>query len=85
MHTTDFTSSCENFIIFLVKVTAANGQRGLSILVSSLGTILTVFVTPPMLVWLIPSLKDINIDVGKVILHTVTWILLPIGVSSYLN
>ena len=58
-------------------------HRGLSILISALGTILSVFTIPPMLVWLIPSLQHIHIDVGKILLSTVIRILLPLLVSSY--
>ena len=70
-----------NFYCFVLKVIAANGHRGLSILISVLGTILSVFTIPPMLVWLIPSLQNIHIDVENILVSTVIRILLPLLVS----
>ena len=63
------------------KVTAANGHRGLSILVSVLWIVISVFTIPPMIAWLIPSSQQINIDVGKLLLNAVLTILLPMVVS----
>ena len=65
----------------LFKVTAANGHRGLSILVSILCTVISVFTIPPMIAWLIPSSQQINIDVGKLLLNAVLTILMPMVVS----
>jgi predicted Na+-dependent transporter len=65
-----------------LKTTAANGNRGLSILISVLGALLSIFTVPPMLVWLIPILQDIHIDASKVLLGIVIRILLPLLVSK---
>ena len=69
----------------LILVTQANGHRGLTILISVLCTILSVFTVPPMLAWLVPTLQNVHINVGKVLLNTVLRVLLPLLIGRGLR
>ncbi|XP_028408150.1 uncharacterized protein LOC114530736 [Dendronephthya gigantea] len=62
----------------LIMVTAANGHRGLTVLVSILCMIISVFTVPPMLGLLVPTMQHVNISVGKLLLNIVIRILVPL-------
>ena len=71
--------------LYQLQVTAAHGHRGLTILVSLLCTIISVFTIPPMVAWLVPTLQHVHIDVGQVLLNAVLRVLLPLFVSIKLH
>ncbi|CAB4017665.1 Hypothetical predicted protein [Paramuricea clavata] len=69
----------------LILVTAANGHRGLSILLSILCVIISVFIIPPMLAWSVPTLQHVRLNVGQVLLDIMIRILLPLMIGRCLR
>ncbi|XP_028401739.1 probable sodium/metabolite cotransporter BASS4, chloroplastic [Dendronephthya gigantea] len=61
-----------------VVITAANGDRALTLLVAVIATIISVFTVPIMATWLIPALRAASVSFLTILPRVVLYILLPL-------
>jgi ACR3 family arsenite efflux pump ArsB len=66
---------------YSLQVTAANGNRALTLLVAVTATTISVFTVPVMTTWLIPAFQTASVSFLTILPSVILFILLPLIVS----